>query len=232
MFIRIINSKDRKNGDYNEGTIQLEEPLSGAYNFSSFSTVNNIYNINSTNNQFTILVFFPLIQQWDISLDSGHYTPHELEIEIQKQIDQTGLMGDMVVTYNENQGTITYETTTATFKIVTNNDTLGLTDDTALAPYQTVTSNVLQLYPHLHFYIRFENSDVKVQWQKYINASLIIHNTAKFMEDLHYFPIETIPQSLQFKNVRTLRYKLIDENGQKLTLQDNWKLIITKMYST
>ena len=223
MFYVVINSKARElGGDINDGTIQLEERLTGKYSFCSFSGVHTMYNINSNNNSF-------ILNGNTVTLDDGFYTPQELQVEIQNKVDAIIGIGLIVITYNLNTGKMTFDgTATITDMLFSNvNKTLGIY--TISSTTQNYTTNILNLYPHLHIYIRLENSDINIQWKKYINASLIIHNEADFMEDIHYFPIERIPQIIDFQNVRTLRYKLLDEDGNKLNMQTDWKLVLCKI---
>ena len=236
----LLRSKDRVSGGVsNDFKLNLQENLSGTYEFASFNMFNSLYNVVAGEND-KLYVEHSVDGNNTLTLTPGFYTAAELDTELTTQLDSISAV-TYTITFDVKTGKYTFTPSSGNFafKFLTNtadtcrfligkngvDDVLGATQ---------VSDTVANFILHDNIIIKIgQDNNQHLTLPDGTEASLMVPvDIASFGNVINYRRNQSYPQFLTFSSViASLDIQLLDENGGLLPINGiEWTMSIKKIF--
>jgi hypothetical protein len=241
----LIDSRNRNSGSTNSLNINLNEPMTGTYELTTFSIVNNFYNV--VNGENDKLYFTHSVQGVKIvTLTSGNYTFSTIVTMLTTVMDSSMSGGiTFAITYSATTGKLTFVISSGTFQFTfetNSSDTcrflIGKNSvDDSLSASQ-IGDNPIDLILHKHICIKIaQDSSQSVTLANNVQASLIIpiDSTISFGSLLQYNKNKNFNQYLSFGSTGSISILDIDffsNDGDSLSSNAaEWSMTLKQLFT-
>lgn len=209
----------------------LDEPISGTYKLELFTSTNNIYNINDTNNK---IYFNENGSNLTGTLTNGFYLANDFKDHLTTTLNNTAT-GTITITLNENTNKLTITNTLLfyfTFGTNTNNSAYKLMGFNALDGTNATTQtsdNAIDLNSYKCIFMDIDQNNSKnIFGTEYFNTSFCITSDCSFGEKLTYINQDYYDQYINLNNTKQINYTFHDNKYNELNLNSEFELILKK----
>lgn len=236
----LLRSKDRVSGGVsNNFKLNLQENLSGTYEFASFNMFNSLYNVVAGEND-KLYVEHSVDGNNTLTLTPGLYSFSELDAELTTQLDSISAV-TYTITFDTKTGKYTFTPSSGNFGFKFSTNTVATcrfligknSIDDVLGATQ-VSDNVANLVLHDNIIIKVSqdnNQHLTLPGGTEASLSIPLENVA-FGSVICYRRNQSYPQFLTFSSViGSLDISLLDENGGLLPINGiEWTFSIKKLF--
>ena len=212
---------------------KLDEKINGKWKLLSFCSTNNIFNVNSTNNQ---IYLFEDGSDKIAVINPGNYDFNSLKTAITTALNAVAT-GTFSVTTDDNTNKLTFTNTTNfhfTFASNTTNSAnkiLGMNQSDGTNALSHESDQPIDLNTYKDIFVNIlENDDQDIVGQSFFKSSLIIYGTGMFGEILRYINEDNFDQFVKFsKNTKTITVNFHDLNNNNVDLNSDYAIIFEKI---
>ena len=221
---------------YLSGTIgtphYLDEAIRGKYQLLSFSFTNNLYNVNENNNKIYLNENgIDLVA----TLEEGFNDMNDLKTNISTALNAV-CDGVITLSYDSTTNKFTISNDTHSFYFTWGTNTtnsarilLGFDQTDGTNATSHISDNPADLNTYKNIFIDISDNNKKnVQGVNYFNASFILNASSSFGEIFRYINDDNFDQYAYFKNTKNLEVSCHDDNGNTITLNSNYCMILKK----